>query len=284
MTTAQLRAFHAVAQTGGFSKAAERLSLTQPAISDHVRKLEESYGVQLFIRNARGVTLSDLGLRLFAITERQFESEAQAHELLSRAQALEEGQLTVGADAAVHVLPQVARFKARFPRIAIRLVAGNSAELTARLLDFSIDLAVTAERPTVGAIAFRKLRDDGLSAVVAVKSALASGSRISFEELIARPLILREEGSATRRLLMDECARRGITPANVTEIEGREAALEAAAQGMGLSVISAGELPRDSRLQRLAITGWEPRMEEWLIWLASRADLHLIRSFLDITK
>ena len=98
------------------------------------------------------------------------------------------------------------------------------------------------------------------------------------------PLILREEGSVTRRLLIDEIQRRGLKPADVTEIEGRESAREAAAHGLGIAVMSGGELPDDIRLKRLKIAGWEPRMEEWLVWLEARADLHLIRSFLDIAK
>jgi DNA-binding transcriptional LysR family regulator len=129
MRYAQLKAFHAVAVHGGFSRAAERLALTQPAVSDHVRKLEETYGVQLFNRTARGVQMTEMGRKLFAVTERQFEAEAQALELLSRARTLDEGQLTIGADAAVHVLPQIARFREKYPRIALRLVSGNSAEL-----------------------------------------------------------------------------------------------------------------------------------------------------------
>ena len=78
MRHAQLKAFHAVAAHGGFSRAAEALGLTQPAVSDHVRKLEEAYGVQLFTRGPAGVALTDMGRKLFAIAERQFEAEAEA--------------------------------------------------------------------------------------------------------------------------------------------------------------------------------------------------------------
>ena len=89
----QLKAFHAVAQHGSFTKAAERLFLTQPAISDQVRKLEERFGVLLFHRNKRSVRLTDLGERLLNITQRLFVIEAQAHELLQDSQALQTGSL-----------------------------------------------------------------------------------------------------------------------------------------------------------------------------------------------
>src|SRR3954451_21331728 len=148
MGYAQLKAFHAIAQTGGFSKAAARLSLSQPAISDHIAKLEESCRAQLFQRTRREAILTDLGRKLFALTERLFEAEREADELLSRARSLEEGSLTIGADAAVHALPLLKRFRERYPKIAARVLSGNSAQLLARLARFEIDFAVVAVRPS----------------------------------------------------------------------------------------------------------------------------------------
>ena len=280
MRHAQLKAFHAVAQYGGFSKAAERLALTQPAVSDHVRKLEETYGVQLFLRSPRGVSLTALGRKLFAVAERHFETEAEALELLSRAATLDEGQLTIGADAAVHVLPRIARFRERFPKIALRLVSGNSAELLARLESFAIDIAVTAERPASDAILSKRLRQDRLVAVGS-RNAAVKGARLPFARLAELPLILREEGSMTRKLLLEEMQRRGLRPASTIEIESREAAREAAAQGMGLAVMSEGELVPDRRLRAYAIPDWAAAMEEWLLCLKARAGLHVIRAFFE---
>lgn len=277
MRYAQLKAFHAVALDGSFSRAAARLHLTQPAISDHVKKLEETHGVQLFQRGARSITLTEMGRKLFAITERQFEAEAEALDLLSKARTLEEGQLTIGADAAIHVLPQVARFRARYPAIAIRLVTGNSAELLARLESFAIDLAVTAERPASEAILSRLLRRDRLVAVARGDGA----RRMSLEKLAAQPLILREEGSVTRQLLLEELRRRKIKPASTIDIESREGAREAVAQGLGVAIMSEGELVPDARIRVVTISDWHADMEEWLLCLKARASLHVIRSFFD---
>ncbi len=88
MRHAQLKAFHAVAAQGGFSKAAARLALTQPAISDHIRKLEEAYGSELFLRRRGGVELTPFARKLYAVTERMFEAEREALELLARARGL----------------------------------------------------------------------------------------------------------------------------------------------------------------------------------------------------
>src|SRR3954452_23162865 len=121
MRYSQLRAFHAVAAYGGVSRAAERLSLSQPAISDHVRKLEEAHGVELIIRRHGAIELTELGRRLFALTERLFEVESQAAQLLARSRKLEEGSLSIGVDAAVHFLPVLARFRERYPKVSVRL-------------------------------------------------------------------------------------------------------------------------------------------------------------------
>ena len=279
MRHAQLKAFHAVAIHGGFSRAAERLRLTQPAVSDHVKKLETTYGVQLFNRSTQGVSLTDMGRKLFAIAERQFEAETQAMELLSRGRTLEEGQLTIGADAAVHILPEIARFRLRHPRLAVRLITGNSAQLLRRLADFSIDVAVTAGRPSDPALLARLLRSDPLVAVVQRSSKLAKLRNLSFEQLVKLPLILREVGSMTRTLLLDEVQRRGLVLKDTIEIESREAAREAAALGLGLAIMSKGELAPDHRLATLAITGWDTQMEEWMLCLKARAGLHVISSF-----
>lgn len=279
MRHAQLKAFHAVAVHGGFSRAAERLGLTQPAVSDHVRKLEETYGVQLFNRSAQGVNLTEMGRKLFAVAERQFEAETEAMELLSRGRTLEEGQITIGADAAVHILPQLARFRLKHPRLAVRLVTGNSTGLLKRLEDFSIDIAVTAERPSSTAFLARQLRSDRLVAVVQRSSRLSKLRQIGFEQLVKLPLILREDGSMTRKLLLEEAARRGLRLQDTIEIESREAAREAAAQGLGIAIMSEGELVPDGRLATLEVPDWETLMEEWMMCLKSRAGLHVIRSF-----
>ncbi|MCA3561654.1 MAG: LysR family transcriptional regulator [Aestuariivirga sp.] len=279
MRHAQIKAFHAVAVHGGFSRAAEALGLTQPAVSDHVRKLEETYGVQLFTRSPSGVALTGMGRKLFAIAERQFEAEAQALELLSRGRTLEEGQLTIGADAAVHILPELARFRVRHPKLSVRLVTGNSAQLVRRLEDFSIDIAITAGRPAEPGFLARKLRSDRLVAVVQRSSRLAKLKEMTFAQLVKLPLIVREEGSMTRSLLLEEARKRGLALSVSIEIESREAAREAAAQGLGLAIMSQGEIAPDGRLAVLAIPDWTTEMEEWMICLKSRSSLHVIRSF-----
>ncbi|HET7408868.1 MAG TPA: LysR family transcriptional regulator, partial [Paracoccaceae bacterium] len=147
MRYVQLRAFHHVATCGGFSRAAEALSLTQPAVSDQVRKLEEEYDVLLFNREKRRVALTGAGERLLAITRPMFEAERQAGELLAETRALRSGRLRVIADSAHHLLHILAAFRRAHPRIEIAITAGNSAEVAAALHAYEAELGVLGEIP-----------------------------------------------------------------------------------------------------------------------------------------
>jgi LysR family transcriptional regulator, low CO2-responsive transcriptional regulator len=217
------------------------------------------------------------------VTERLFDSEQEAKEMLKRASGLEEGTLRIGADAAVHVLPLVRRFRARHPNISLRIVAGNSTELVERLAAYEIDLAVVAARPEDSRYQALLL---GSSPLVAVGAAEEMGKRrqVHFEDLVRGPLVMREPGSATRSLLLEEMRRRGLTLPGTIEIEGREAANEAIAQGLGQGIASFDEVGRDPRLRACTIADWHTRMPEWLIWLENRSALVLMRAFLALAK
>ena len=147
MKSSQLRAFHAVARTGSFTKAARHLSVSQPAISDHIRKLEEACGASLLLRQASGVQMTELGRKLFALTEKSAEVEQEIATLFAKTTALEIGTLTIGADVAVHVTPLLKRFQARYPGVSVKLFAGNSAALVERLQAVDIDFAVVGSVP-----------------------------------------------------------------------------------------------------------------------------------------
>lgn len=138
----QLRAFHAVAEAGSFTRAAERLCLSQPAVSDQVRKLEEYYGVMVFHRDKRAVRLTEVGERLLGLTRRLFDISIDAHELLMDYRDLTTGSLVLAVDAPVHVLPYVARFCARYPGIDVRIESANTDVVLQRLFSHSADLAL----------------------------------------------------------------------------------------------------------------------------------------------
>ena len=234
---AQLKAFHAVAQHGSFTKAAERLFLTQPAISDQVRKLEERFGVLLFHRNKRSVRLTDLGERLLSITQRLFVIEAQAQELLQDSQALQTGSLILAVDAPVHVLPQIARFCERYPGISVKIETGNTDESLFRLFNYQADLALLGRDVSDERLISLPLRNDPMVAFVSHNHPWANRESICLADLHDTPLVLREIGSVTRQTLEEEMAQAGFSIRPAIQVEGREAAREAVVVGIGVGVV-----------------------------------------------
>ena len=282
MRYAQLKAFHAVAKWGGFSRGAAKINLTQPAVSDHIHKLEESYGIQLLIRGHRSVTLTEIGRKLYVLSERLLETEMAAKELLSRARGLKEGQLLIGADAAVHILPLLQKFRTHYPDIALSVTTGNSASLIERLENLEIDFAVVAIEPLSPDFEYRMLSRDAFAAFSSKQHDFCQSRFVDLARLVTCPLVLREQGSATRRLFDQACLERGLQAENIIEIEGREAAREAVAAGLGVGVVSKAEFVDDDRLDMIEINDWDEKMTEWLVCLKSRTDLHIISALLEL--
>ena len=281
---AQLKAFHAVAVHGSFTRAAERLYLTQPAISDQVRKLEERFGVLLFHRNKRSVRLTDLGERLLAITQRLFVIEAEAQELLQESQALQTGSLILAVDAPIHVLPQIARFCERYPGISVKIETGNTDESLARLFSYQADLALLGREVSDERLLSLALRNDPMVAFVARSHPWASRESICLADLDDTPLVLRETGSVTRQTLEEEMSRAGYRIRPAIQVEGREAAREAVVVGIGVGVVSAAEFGADARVCALPITDCTRRLTETLVCLREQSSRRVVATFLDMVR
>ncbi|MCB1653574.1 MAG: LysR family transcriptional regulator [Pseudomonadales bacterium] len=281
---AQLKAFHAVAVYGSFTRAAERLFLSQPAISDQVRKLEERFGVLLFHRNKRSVRLTDLGERLLSITQRLFVVQAEAQELLQDSQALQTGSLVLAVDAPVHVLPQIARFCERYPGISVKIETGNTDESLARLFNYQADLALLGREVSDDRLLSLRLRSDPMVAFVARTHPWAGRSSICLSDLEDTPLVLREIGSVTRQTLEEEMSQAGLRMRAAIQVEGREAAREAVVVGIGVGVVSAAEFGSDSRVIALPITDCKRRLTETLVCLQEQSSRRVVATFLDIVR
>jgi LysR family transcriptional regulator, low CO2-responsive transcriptional regulator len=284
MRYVQLRAFHYVATCGGFSRAAEALSLTQPAVSDQVRKLEEEYDVLLFNREKRRVALTGAGERLLAITRRLFEAERQAAELLAETRALRSGRLRVIADSAHHLLHVLAAFRRGHPRIEIVITAGNSKEVEAALHAYEAELGVLGEIPEGSDFEIVSLGSSPLVAFVGRDHPLAGRGRMTLAEIAAAPLVLREAESKTRRAIEAAAGARGIELHAAIEAQGREAVRELVAAGSGVGIVSRAEFGHDERLVPVEISDCRIVMDEALVSLRERASGRLIRTFLELAR
>ncbi len=285
MRRVQLRAFHHVALTGSFSRAAEALHVTQPAISDQIRKLEEEYDILLFNRTKRQVSLTRAGRELLDITRRLFDAEDRALELLSENRALRGGNLRIVADSAVHVLPVLAAFQAKYPGVHVQIRAGNSQQVIGSLQSYDADLGVVGEVPQAGDFEHILLNATPITAFVAASHPVAAVASLSWQDLAALPLVLREPGSKTRTMLEAAAARAGVGLTAAIEAEGREAVREIVAAGAGVGFVSRAEFVPDVRLVEIPIEGNAAiMMEEALICLRVRRGGKLVAAFLDLAR
>ena len=285
MRHVQLRAFHYVALHGGFTRAAEELHVTQPAISDQIRKLEEEYDVLLFNRNKRLVTLTEAGRALLEVTRRLFDAESQALELLSESRAMRAGHLRIVADSASHLLHILAAFRVKYQGVRISVRAGNTQSVMDALYSYEADLGVLGEIPQGNDFEHVRLNATPITAFVAVTHALAGQESLRFEELDAWPLVLREPGSKTRTKLEDAALAAGVALNAAIEAEGREAVREIVASGAGIGFVSEAEFGADARLVAIPIIGAEKMMmEEALISLKERRGGKLVRAFLETAR
>lgn len=285
MRYVQLRAFHHVAICGGFSRAAEHLFLTQPAISDQVRKLEEEYDILLFNRQKKQVELTPAGEKLLEITRRLFDNEQQALELLAESRALRAGTLRIVADSAHHLVRILARFRSRHPGVKISLRSGNNQTVMNSLRSYEADIGVLGELPPGRDFMTRMLTSSPIIAFAAAGSPLAKRAALRFADLARHPLVLRENGSKTRKKLEEAAAERGITLTPAIEAEGREAVREIVASGAGIGFVSAAEFGNDQRLVRIPLEDAEDlRMDEALICLKERSGGKLVQAFFELAQ
>jgi aminoethylphosphonate catabolism LysR family transcriptional regulator len=284
MRYVQLRAFHYVAVCGGFSRAAEALSLTQPAISDQVRKLEESYDVLLFNRHKKQVTLTRIGEQLLEVTRRMFDIEQQALDLLSESRGLRSGNLRVVADSAHHLLPVLALFRSRHPGVHVSLRSGNSETVVASLYAYEADIGVLAEIPLGQDFTSVKLNSTPMIAFAAIGHPIANRGKTTLRELSGQPLVMRERGSQTRHLMERMAAAAGVDLRPAIEAEGREAVREIVASGGGIGFVSAAEFGQDARLVPISIEGPGVYMNEALICLRERRGSKLVKAFFETAQ
>ncbi len=241
MNLGHLEIFHAVAEAGSLSRGAERLYISQPAVSKQVADLERSVGAPLLVRGPKGVRLTEAGEVLAAYARRLFAVEAEAERALRELRGLERGRLAIGASRTigVYLLPELlGAFHRRYAGVELRLEIDNTERVQQQLCDYTLDLGLTegfVRSPELEAEVFA---EDELVVVAAPDHPLTCEERVTAAMLCAAPLILREEGSGTRAVMERALAERGLAPRPVMCLNSTEAIKRAVGARIGLAIVS----------------------------------------------
>ncbi len=284
MRYVQLRAFHYVATLGGFSRAAQALHVTQPAISDQVRKLESEYDMRLFERHRKQVIVTEHGLALLDITNRLFEVEQLAYEFLTQSRSQRTGTLKIVADSAHHMTRVLAAFRQEFPDVFVSVKSGNSNQVLDLLHRYEADIGVLGDVPDDNQLDVVPLESTPLIAFASTASAVSSRKTVSLKELATWPLVMREHGSRTRAKLEEKASQSGFTLNVSIEAEGREAVRQIVVDGGGIGVVSEAEFVDGPELTKIVIRDKELSMQEAIVCLRERRENRLIRRFIVLAR
>lgn len=284
MRQSQLRAFHHVAALGGFSRAAEALFLTQPAISEQVRKLEQTHDVLLFHRERRRVRLTETGEHLFLLTKQLFEVEQRIKDYLQETRAIVEGELRIIADSAHHVVEMLTQFRQRYPSVVVSLRSGNTEEILTELRNYNAEIGVIGDVPSDSDMQVLDLGDSPIIAFAPIGLIDDPEAGLTLAQAAQFPLILREAGSKTRASLEEAAARQMIKLPPAIVAEGREAVREMVASGAGIGFVSQAEFGHDTRLAEIPLNGVNIRMSEAIVHLGQRREVRVIRAFMEFAQ
>lgn len=268
----QLRAFHEAARTQNFSVAARNLHVTQPAVTAHIRSLEDALGVKLFRKRGRRVVLTDTGALLVRYAHDVFEIEKKMEQTIQEVRQLERGLLKIGTTktyARRLMPPLMARFHESFPKVRMVLDEGSSAQMCQSLLDLRNELAIVAQVDVKG-LRFVPFRKEKIVLFAATVHPLASRAGIRFRELDDQLVIMREEGSGIQAIVRRCFQDRGMTPNVLVETGNIEFIKEMVERGDAVSFLIESSVAED--VERGAIRAI-PLLDEDLILEVSIAYL-----------
>lgn len=281
MRLTQLRSFHAVATTGSFTAAAQSLHVSQPTVTTQVGQLEALYKVELFHRTGRRVRPTEMGERLLTLSRQIFSLENEAVQLLRESGELRSGHLRVAAVGPSHVTRMLVAFNQHYPGIKVTVSTGNSQEVMDRLLDYSADVGVLAQSFKDRRFVSVPYSDHPVVIFCNGEHRFARRRSIRTAELQGERLILREQGSTTRKAIEQALRSARIEPQVVMEVGSREIIREAVLQGLGVAAVSEVEYVPGPGLHAVRISDAQVRTYAHVVCLAERRDTRMVRAFLD---
>jgi len=238
----QLRIFVSVFRNRSFSRASEELYLTQPTVSDHIKTLEDEFGCRLFDRLGRSILPTREAEALYGHAIEIVEKADAVKEVISRFKKEPAGELVVGASTipGTYLLPPVmATFRKKYPSISFQIMIADSKEILRKVLAHEILIGIVGAKVVNSQITYTPLIEDELIVVAAPHP--AKKVSIKFQEIASLPMVLREEGSGTRKEIERIFSSKGlnIDSMNIVGLFGSTDSIKQAVKAaMGISILS----------------------------------------------
>lgn len=284
VTLGALRAFIEAFEHGSFSKAAQNLGVSQPAISNQVNTLEQSLGVRLMNRRGATLSLTDVGREIFVRARLALAKVGEIEDVAREYQSLRQGRLIVGFSSPALAVPALGRFRQVYPEVEIITRSGNSEQLRQDLVDCRIDLALFSLLKPDEHLDCQQLEDLELQLVMREDDPRWRSGHAPLQDLVSEPLIFREPGSMTRALTEAALApfRQWHGPA--LTVTGNAAMKSAVAAGLGIALMFRGEADEDRRLRIVEVDSKAHRAGFYLVTLPENGQVPTIAAFASLAK
>jgi len=293
MDTRQLAAFCAVVERKSFSQAAERLGVTQPAVSLQIRSLEERMGQQLLDRSGRRVEPTEAGLRLYRGAQRLLTLERQVLEdVAGEAEGLLRGQLAIGASTGPGgtVVPVLlCEFAEANPEVTVDLSISDTQTIVDLVARRELELGVVGATPRNRSVAYEPFFRDEVVLVCPPKHRFA-GQTITLDDLRSEPLIVMQEGAGVRQVIEDELRQAGTRLRDLDvrlELGLQESVKSAVEAGHGVTFISRTAVQSELEAGAVAaarVKGLEPSREISLVRAAGRVSTRVADAFVAFAR
>lgn len=276
MSDRRLQVFHAVARLLSFTKAAEVLHMTQPAVTFQIRQLEEQFDTRLFDRAHNRVSLTEAGHVTFEYAEVIFEKYSEMENAVREITGNISGSLTLGASTTIseYMLPALlGDFNQKNPEVLLKLRVSNTEGIVSMVENNVIDLGIVEGPVTNKNLLVEICRKDDLVAVVPAGHELANEKTINVKKMLNFPFICREEGSGTREVIVEYLKSQGLGKHALKaclELGSPEAVKGAIEAGMGISILSSVSVSKELKLGMLKTIPLDPPLSREFSFVRQR--------------
>lgn len=292
MADRRLQVFYTVAKQLSFTRAADILYMTQPAVTFQVKQLEEHFNTRLFERSHGKISLTPAGDLVMGYAERILAMTAEMEARVGELTGQVTGPLMIGASTTIaeYQLPRIlGEFKERFPQVQARLTVANSETIAAKVADHSIDVGLIeapSHHPSLHTVA---CCEDELVMVCSPNHPLAGKSSVTARELAEQPYVSREHGSGTREVIDEFFKAQGVNPDDLhleMELGSREAIKGAVEAGLGIAIMSASTVGKEIQLGTVAAVPLSPPLtrELSMVYAPEKFRSKLLDAFLSFVE
>ena len=266
MADRRLKIFHTVARLLNFTKAAEELHMTQPAVTFQIRQLEEQFNTRLFDRTHNKVTLTEVGKQVYSYSDRILKLYEDMTRSITDMTGDVSGSVTLGASTTIaeYMLPLlIGEFKVKYPEVMINLRESNTEDIVSMVENNDIDLGIVEGSVYNKNLLVEECKIDHLVVIMPNDHVLASEKELHVSDFVSYPFISREHGSGTQEVITSYVEKYGNGEAlNICfELSSPEAIKGAVEAGMGISIVSQATIIKELKLGTLTAVELKPSLE-----------------------